>query len=449
MASQRMVLQNGTVLTLDRQLGNFLQADVLIEGSKIVSVGPNQSVVDAEVIDATDMIVMPGFVDTHRHIWQGILRNILPDALLGDYLRDILGVMAPVFRPQDAYAGNLISALGAIDAGVTTLLDWSHIQNSPEHSDAVIRALQESGLRAIFGHGPPNTGMGDWGANSSPKHPDDIKRIAKQYFSSTDQLLTLAMAVRGPGFTSLDVAEHDWRLAREVGVRISVHIVQPSQLATLEDMGHAGLLGPDTTYIHCTGMNETEWKMIADTGGTISIACPIELQMGFGLPPIQRALDLGLRPSLSVDVETSVPGDMFTQMRSVLSVQRALIAERRLAGEENLPRLLTTRDVLEFATIEGARACGLDQKVGTLTPGKQADIILLRADRINVLPINDPIGAVVLGMDTSNVDTVLIAGKVMKRGGQLLNVDLNRVRKLAYESRDYVVANSGFKLPAI
>ena len=177
MASQRMVLRNGTVLTLDRQLGNFLQADVLIEGSKIVSVGPNQSVADAEVIDATNMSVMPGFVDTHRHIWQGILRNILPDALLDDYLRDILGVMAPVYRPQDAYAGNLISALGAIDAGVTTLLDWSHIQNSPEHSDAVIRALQESGLRAVFGYGPPNTALGEWWVNSSREHPDDIKMI--------------------------------------------------------------------------------------------------------------------------------------------------------------------------------------------------------------------------------------------------------------------------------
>jgi 5-methylthioadenosine/S-adenosylhomocysteine deaminase len=451
MASQRMVLQNGTVLTLDRQLGNFPQADILIEGSKIVSVGPNQAVADAEVIDATDMIVMPGFVDTHRHIWQGILRNIVPDAPVEEYFANVLGVLAPVYRPQDAYAGNLISALGAIDAGVTTLLDWSHIQNSPEHSDAVIRALQESGLRAVFGYGPPNTALGDWWMNSSREHPDDIKRIARQYFSSPDQLLTLALAPRGPGFSTFEAAEHDWRLAREVGVRISVHVgvVQPGQSSNLEPMGRAGLLGPDTTYIHCTGLNETEWKMIADTGGTISIACPIELQMGFGLPPIQRALDHGLRPSLSVDVETSMPGDMFTQMRSILSLQRALVSVRRLAGEEDLPRLLTTRDVLEFATIEGARACGLDQKVGTLTPGKQADIILLRADRINVLPINDPIGAVVLGMDTSNVDTVLIAGKVMKRGGQLLNVDLNRVRKLAYESRDYVVAKSGFKLPAI
>src|SRR4029079_1450682 len=140
---------------------------------------------------------------------------------------------------------------------------------------------------------------------------------------------------------------------------------------------------------HCMRLNATEWQMIADTGGTISISCPVELQMGIGMPPIQRALDLGLRPSLSVDVETSMPGDMFTQMRSVLALQRALISERQQTGEENLPRLLTTRDVLEFATINGAHACGLDQKIGTLTPGKQADIVMLRADRINVMPIND------------------------------------------------------------
>ena len=451
MPVDRTLIKNGCVLSLDPAIGNHRRADVLIEGTKIAAAGPNLSAADAQVIDASDMIVMPGFIDTHRHIWEGILRNIAPDALLGEYFVNILGVLAPVYRPQDAYAGNLVSALGAIDAGITTLLDWSHIQNTPEHSDAVISALGESGLRCVFAYGTPNLDMPAWWHNSSLKHPRDITRLAKQYFSSDDQLMTLALAPRGPEFTTFEVAKHDWELAREVGVRISVHVgvSMYGKEGKLGAMGRAGLLGPDTTYIHCCTLSDDELRMIADTGGTVSLAVPIEMQMGHGTPPIQRLLDLGLRPSLSVDVETTMCGDLFAQMRSVLTLQRSMVNEQRLKGQEKLPEILTSRDVIEFGTIQGARANGLDSKVGTLTPGKEADLILLRTDRINVLPINDPIGVVVRGMDSSNVDSVFIAGKARKRNGKLLNVDLDRVRKLAYESRDYVVAKSGFKLPAI
>ena len=451
MSIDRILLKGGCVLTLDPDIGNYRQADVLIEGSKITSIGPKLRVADAEVIDASDMIVMPGFVDTHRHIWEGILKNIAPDALLDEYFRDILGVLAPVYRPQDAYAGNLVSALGAIDAGVTTLLDWSHIQNSPEHTDAAIAALQESGLRSVFAYGTPNLDMPAWWHESSLRHPDDVKRVAKQYFSSRDQLLTLALAPRGPEFTTFDVSKYDWELAREVGIRISVHVGvgMAGKHFKLGEMGRAGLLGPDTTYIHCCTLSDEELQMIADTGGTVSIASPVEMQMGHGMPPIQRCLDRGLRPSLSVDVETTVSGDLFAQMGSVLTLQRAQINEKRLAGEENLPAILTSRDVMEFATIEGARANGLEHICGTLTPGKEADVIMLRTDRINVLPINDPIGVVVRGMDSSNVDSVFIAGKARKRRGQLVDVDMARVRRLAYESRDYVVSTSGFKMPEI
>ncbi len=451
MSVERVLLKGGCVLTLDPDIGNYRQADVLIEGSKISSIGPRLRVSGAEVIDASDMIVMPGFIDTHRHIWEGILKNIAPDALLDEYFRDILGVLAPVYRPQDAYAGNLVSALGAIDAGVTTLLDWSHIQNTPEHTDAAIRAVQESGLRCVFAYGTPNLDVAAWWHQSRLKHPHDSKRVATQYFSSSDQLVTLALAPRGPEFTTFEVSKHDWELAREVGVRISVHVGvgAAGKHDKLGEMGRAGLLGPDTTYIHCCTLSDDELQMIADTGGTVSVAAPVEMQMGHGMPPVQRCLDRGLRPSLSVDVETTVSGDLFAQMRSVLTLQRAQINERRLQGEENLPPILTSRDVMEFATIEGARANGLDHKCGTLTPGKEADIIMLRTDRINVLPINDPIGVVVRGMDSSNVDSVFIGGKARKRRGQLLDVDLNRVRRLAYESRDYVVKQSGFTLPEI
>jgi cytosine/adenosine deaminase-related metal-dependent hydrolase len=207
-------------------------------------------------------------------------------------------------------------------------------------------------------------------------------------------------------------------------------------------MGEAGLLGPDTTYIHCTTLNDTEIQMIVDTGGTVSLASPVEMMMGHGMPPIQKFLDRGLRPSLSIDVETNVPSDMFNQMRSVLALQRALAS-----SEEKSP--VSARDVLEWATVEGARANGLESKVGSLTPGKKADLIMLRTDLMNVTPLNDPVMAVVAGMDTSNVDTVMIGGRMMKRHGELLHVDWPAVRRMVLESRDYVVEKSGFKLPKI
>ena len=448
MTGRRTLLKGGCVLTLDREVGDFHEADVLIEGSKIASVGRDLTAADAQLIDASNMIIMPGFVDTHRHIWQGILRNIGTDVVLegeDSYLALILNSLAPVYRPEDAHIGNLISALGAIDAGVTTLLDWSHIQASPEHTEAVIAALKESGLRAVFAYGFP------WWGEWNPNQPAWFASAAGKHFVSKEQLLTLALAPPGPEFVPFEMAQQHWELARSVDARISVHVGVGTfgRHGKVAEMGHAGLLGPDTTYIHCTTLSDGEIQMIVDTGGTVSLAAPVEMMMGHGMPPTQAFLDRGLRPSLSVDVETNVPADMFTQMRSVISLQHALLFNRVLAGEETVPEQITSRDVLEFATIEGARANGLDDRIGTLTPGKEADIVMLAADRINVMPINDPVGAVVWGMDTSNVDTVFIAGQMKKQNGRLLGVDLDQLKNSAYASRDYVVEKAGFRLPSL
>jgi cytosine/adenosine deaminase-related metal-dependent hydrolase len=446
--TESTLLKNGIVLSLDKEVGNFMQADVLIEGSKIAAVGPNLNAESAEIIDASRMIVMPGFVDSHRHIWEGILRNIGTDVPLeGDasYLAFILNTLAPVYRPEDAYVGDLVGLYGAIDAGITTILDWSHIQATREHGDAVVRALQESGIRAVFAYGYP------WW-----KYPDEnqdrwIRDICKEYFSSKDQLLTFALASPGPEFIPFESAKSQWELARDLDARITVHVGvgTAGKHGKLGEMGKAGLLKDDTTYIHCTTLSDDELQMIADTGGTVSLASPVEMMMGHGMVPIQRCLDRGLRPSLSIDVETNVPNDMFTQMRSVIALQHALLFEKKLAGEGNVPAPLTTRDLIEFATVEGARANGLADKTGSLTPGKEADIILLRTDKPNIFPINDPIGAVVWGMDTSNVDSVFVAGKALKRNGQLLGVDLKALQQKAYACRDYVVSKAGFKLPRI
>jgi len=439
-----LLIKGGCVLTLDRSIGDFEEADVLVERGKISAVRPNIAAADAEVIDAKNMIVAPGFVDTHRHMWQGILRNVLPDGSLDDYIATVQKIFGANYTPEDVYAGDYFSALGAVDSGVTCILDWSHIHNTPAHTDAAIKALTDSGVRAVFAYGNAQTPDGRWWEAKGSKYPDDIARLRKQYFSSDDQLVTLYMAA--PSGTPEQILPC-FKAARDVGARVTIHVGvgERGRAALLEKLNAANALSSDTTYIHCCTLNDTEWKLIRDTGGTVSIAGYVETLMGHGSPPIQKAIDLGIRPSLSVDVETSVPNDFFAQMRTIFSLQKKDVWDRRLAGDKNPPKFLTVREVLEFATIEGARANGLERRIGTLTPGKAADIILLRTDRLNVMPMNNAVGAVVTSMGPQNVDTVLIDGKLMKRNGQLVGVDFDRLARLGNEARDRLYANAKVK----
>ena len=419
---QRLLLKGGVVLTMDPRLGDFENADVLIEGSKIAAVGASLPA-NAPIVDASNMIVMPGFVDTHRHIWQGQLRNILPNGRLDpDYFRDIGASARNAYRSEDVYVGDLLSAWGAINAGITTLLDWSHISNSPEHSDAAVQGLRESGIRAVYGYG---TGA----AGPRNQYPQDIRRLRKQYFNTDDQLLTLALA------TAFD-PKH-WEVAREVGAPITLHDNGSGLLLPL-----AKLMGPDVTYIHCCHLTAEEWKLIASSGGSLSLATPIEMEMGHGIPPIQQALDHKIPWSLSNDVETEIPSDFFTQMRTNFFLQRMQIFTRERANESNVPPLLTVKDIVHVATAGGARANWLDKRTGSLTPGKEADVILLTANAINVTPLNHAYGAIVLGMDTSNVDTVFVGGRVKKWQGQLVGADLDQLRTRSAQSRDYLLAQT-------
>jgi cytosine/adenosine deaminase-related metal-dependent hydrolase len=295
----------------------------------------------------------------------------------------------------------------------------------------------------VFAYGTPQHASGDWTKAPRQKYPEDITRLRKQYFSSDDQLLTLFLA--SPGGKPEDILKI-WKAARDVGAPITIHVGvgRFGRNALLEKIHAIEPLRDDTTYIHCCTLNDTEWKLIKDSGGTISIAGYVETLMGHGNPPTQKALDTGIRPSLSVDVETSVPNDFFTQMRTVLSLQKNEVWARHLAGDKNPPKFLTVREVLEFATVEGARANKLERKVGTLTPGKEADIILLRTDRLNVMPMNNAVGAVVTSMGPQNVDTVLIAGKVKKRNGELVGVDMARIGRLLNEARERALTNGNY-----
>lgn len=432
--ARRILLKGGLVLTLDPQLGDFQQADVLIEAGKIREIRPNLAAGEATaVVDAANRIVLPGFIDTHHHSYQGILRNILPNGILADYFRDIIGVLTPAYEPNDAYAGTLVTALGALEQGITTIVDTSQVSHTPEHTAACIRGFQEAGLRVVFAYSR--------GAGPAAQHPHDLRRLKEQFFASDDQLLTLALQA---GMTNTQY----WSLAREVGVPIVEHVVEgatPASALILE-LAAARQLGPDVEFIHCTGLTDDAWRAIAEYGVRVSLAVPIEMAMRHGMPPIQKALDRRIRPSLSSDVDVTMTQDPFTQMRAAFTLQRVLINERALRGEDDLPPLLTARDVLEFATIEGARCAHLDHKIGSLTPGKEADIVLLRTDRLNIWPLNNAVGAVVTLMDTGNVDTVFVAGRVKKWRGRLVGVDPARVRRLVQEARDAVVRRSGFAL---
>jgi 5-methylthioadenosine/S-adenosylhomocysteine deaminase len=431
--ARRVLLKGGTVLSLDPQVGDFDRGDVLIEGKKILAVGRDLTAAGL-VVDAGGMIVMPGFVDTHHHQYETILRGILTDGVLGTpndgkktYQGVIQGVFTPVYQAEDAYVSELVASLSQLNAGVTTTVDTSQVSHTPAHSDACIAGLRESGRRAVYTYSP--------GLGPGSQYPKDLLRLQTQYFSSADQLLTL----------ELNAAPNadNWALARQAGVPIICHIVG-DRSGNFEAIGKAGLMGPDNEYIHCTQLNETHWKMMADTGGKLSIAPAIEMQMRHGMPPLQTALDHGIQPSLSVDVECNMTADMFSIMRAAFTLQRALANERSLAGEQNLAPLLTCRQVIEMATIGGARVAHLDGKIGTLSPGKEADIIMLAADRINVFPLNNVPGTVVTLMDTSNVETVFVAGKIVKWQGKLVDVDLGRLRRLIEKSRDGVLARARY-----
>ena len=402
----RTLIRGATILSMDPVVGDLDQGDLLVEGNLISAVGPRIEAGDVdEVIDGTGCVVVPGFVDTHRHMWEALLRGCAPHHTLDDYFGGFLCGTARNVSPGDVRLGNLLSARAALGAGVTTVQDISNIQDSPEHTDAAIEALRESGLRAVFGYGKSFVRMMSEGS----RLPDDVRRVRSQLLSDDEELVTFALVTEAGD----DDAEwHNHALARELDVRTARHVSADYPVTRLAKLG---ALLPGTTFIHGNGMDEPELRAIADSGGGLSIAPAIELMMGHGYPPLVPAADAGLRISLSVDVEVTASGDMFTQMRA--AYQAARYGQLSSGGVPSI----TVRQILHYATLSGARTLGLDDRTGSLTPGKQADLVILRADRPDVAPVLDPYSTVVLQMDRSHVDTVLVAGRPMKRGGVALS----------------------------
>ena len=493
---RRYIIRGGSVMSMDPHVGDFAKGDVLIEGKKILGVGPNLHAGDAAEIDARGKIVMPGFIDTHHHQFETALRSFLADGVLINdgsgsvsgsttYFEFILLTFAPVYRPEDVYISELFGGLAQLDDGVTTVFDVSQIHHSPQHSDAAIQALFDTGRRAAFGFFE-SAGAAVIGTNPGNQYPQDAFRIKQKWFSSNDQLVHMIMG--GEVYLGDASTQQSWTIGRQLGLQIAAHILSPFGIRPIMDAlahGQGGNehnigIGADNLFIHMTGMSDFAWQRLHDVGAQVSIAFPIEMNMRHGMPPIIRMQSMStpqhsFEPSLSTDVEVTMTADFFTQMRVAMNLQRVVVNQMILDspnGNQNLPdprnwelpqsavtvpgpfpywptppagipAPLTTRDVLRYATINGAKALRLDSKTGTLTPGKEADIIILDAEAINVAPLNQVPGAVVSLMDRTNVETVIVAGKVRKWKGKLLDVDLSHLRGQLEASRDYIFAKAG------
>jgi 5-methylthioadenosine/S-adenosylhomocysteine deaminase len=473
---RRYLIKGGSIISMDYGsggVGDFVRGDVLIDGKKILSIGSNLHAGGADVIDARGKIVMPGFIDTHHHQAWTAIRSSIPDSILindntgtpsaqQNYFGNILLGFAPVYRPQDVYISELFGGLSQLDNGVTTVHDVSQIHHSPQHSDAAIRALFDTGRRAAFGYFE-SAGASILGTNPGNQYPTDATRIKQRWFSSSDQLVHMIMG----GEVYLGEASYTqaWTIGRQLHLQVAAHILSPFGMRPILDDLAAGTggtgnnigLGSDNLFIHMTGMSDAGWQAVKDKGVQVSVSFPIEMNMRHGIPPIIKMQQLGMEPSLSSDVETNLTACFFTQMRSAMTMQRMVVNQMILElgtfsppseypqapYPSNIPRLLNVRDVLRFATINGAKHLKLDSKTGSLKPGKEADIIILDANHLNVFPVNHVPGAVVQMMDRSNVETVIVAGKVRKWRGRLLDVDLSRLRDQLEASRNYIYQTAG------
>src|SRR5262245_56420219 len=464
--NRRYVIRNGYVMSMDPQVGNFVRGDVLVHGKRIQAVGNNLQAGNATEIDARGRVVMPGFIDTHHHQAWTAIRSAIPDGILIDdgtgtpsaqqnYFGNVLSTFAPKYRPEDVYISELFGGLAQLDNGVTTVHDISQIHHSPQHSDAAVQALIDTGRRAALGY------FESAGNVAGNQYPNDAFRIKQRWFSSTDQLTTMIMG--GEVYLGEPTYTQAWTIGRQLGLQIAAHILSPFGMRPILDDLAAGTggtgnnigLGPDNLFIHMTGMTDFGWQGVKNKGVQVSIAFPIEMNMRHGMPPILKMQALGLEPSLSSDVETNMTADFFTQMRSAMTMQRMVVNQMILEQGNFLPPnqwptptpdkppLLYVRDVLRYATMNGAKALRLDKKVGSLTPGKEADIIILDTTALNVAPLNHVPGVVVSLMERTNVETVIVAGKVRKWKGKLLNVNLNQLRQQLEASRDFIFNAAG------
>lgn len=420
---QRTLIRGATLVTMDDAYGEFV-GDLLVDGEEIADIAPRIDAPDADVIDAQGFIVAPGFVNAHMHTWQTALRGIASDWTLPQYFHHMHAGLATRFTPDDIHIATLVGAWNQLDCGTTTLVDWCHNNPTPAHSDAAIEALAQSGIRAWFFHGSPKP---DPVPGATPfwekPHPrSEVERLSRQL--QGNGLVGLGLAILGPHYSTLDVARHDFALAKEFGLIASMHqgggeARSPDGWERLEA---ARLLGGHINIVHGNNLTDAQLARFVDAGMSFSVTPENELIQGHGFPITGRLRRLNAAPSLGVDLESGLSGEMFLAARIALGVERALNhhAYRSAHGGIADSHEVSCRDALAWVTVEGARMLGASDRIGSLTPGKQADLVMFDARRLNMTPLHDPVNAIVMQASLANVDSVFVAGKARKRHGRLL-----------------------------
>jgi 5-methylthioadenosine/S-adenosylhomocysteine deaminase len=428
---------------MDPAIGDQPDSDVLVRKGVIVDVRPGleTSASGAEVIEARGRLVIPGLVDTHRHVWQGAIGGFTPQTTGAGYGPLVLTGIAPKHSADDVYAGTLWGALQALDAGITTIADWAHNLQSAAHADADLRGLQESGIRGYFLYGGPGPQSDD----PNPPHPRDARRMRDEQFrTGTNGRLRMGMALRGPCFTTPERNAADFEFARELGLPISLHVGMAGTAEAVTDLQRLGLLGADVNYAHGNMLTDEEFDLIAASRGTLSITPSTDMLMQFGTyPGTGRALERSIVSGFGVDTICSAGTDLFSEMRLALAAERSRANAPALARGEQVPAVdLNQRDMLRLATLDGARVWNLDSQIGSLTPGKQADIAIIDMRSPHLDGFGDPVAVMVLGAGPADVETVIVGGDVVKRDGQLVGARVDSARKLMRETRDRLRSRS-------
>ncbi|MDI5983943.1 amidohydrolase family protein [Halomonas sp. M4R5S39] len=432
----KTLLTNATVITMDPELGDLRDGQVLVEDDRILAVGQDLPGEGAEVIDCRGGILIPGLVNAHLHTWQTGLRGVAANWTLLEYFRHVHRGLASLFTPDDIHIATRMGALNQLNCGTTTLGDWCHNNPTPEHTDAAIRGLKESGIRALFFHGSPKPDPepGQPHFSEIPHPRGEVERLLEGELADPEARVTLGLAILGPHYSTLDVSLQDFALAKEFGLVASMHqgggaAVSPGGWDVVEERG---LLGPDINIVHGQSLTDGQLARFCEQGVTFSIAPENEMTQGHGFPITGHVRRHGGVVSLGVDLESVISGDMFCVARMALGMQRALDndASRREQGSIPDTSTIRTREALAWITVDGARALGLEARIGSLTPGKQADIVLLDSGLLNMQPVSDPVSTVVMQASLANVDSVMVAGEFHKRNGRLLADVAEGVRHL-------------------
>jgi 5-methylthioadenosine/S-adenosylhomocysteine deaminase len=451
MPYQDLLIKNGHVVTMDPDTGDLLGADVHIRDGVIHEIGVDlQATTEARIIDVAGKVVLPGLIDTHRHVWQGAIGGTAGKVSLGGYFGTVIAELAPRYEPDDVYAGTLWGALQALNAGVTTVADWSHIVTTPEHADANLQALHDSGIRGLFLYGPPvAAGLVEWYVDSTLPHPDDARRVRSEHFASgRNGRLTMGLGLRGPELSSRATTKHDFDLARELDVPISIHCGlagYAGRYRTVETLSELGLLGSDVNYAHANLLTDDEYRLIAASGGSISPCPSVDMLMAIGTyPATGRALGHGITVGLSVDTIAGTGTDLFGEMRVALAAERSRANASAVARDEAVAEVrLDQRDTLRLATLDAAKAWHMDAATGSLTVGKQADVIVIDAERPHLQPLNEAVTTIVMNAGPSDVDTVVVAGEIVKSGGALVGPHVDRALALVVASNERLTTPAG------